>query len=29
MEEQNIKIEKPLIDEQLPNILISATFSMG
>ncbi|MDF2591607.1 MAG: hypothetical protein K0S75_1073 [Clostridia bacterium] len=29
MEEQNDKAVRPLIDEQLPNILISATFSMG
>jgi hypothetical protein len=29
MKEQNSLVTKPLIDEQLPNILISATFSMG
>ena len=29
MEEQDIKNTMPLIDEKLPNVLISATFSMG
>jgi hypothetical protein len=29
MEERNDRITKPLIDEKLPNIFISATFSMG